>query len=100
MLHDEMSRLEMLLFKSDVWSYEKEFRLVCPRFTNVTNHPLIMAGEYVRIGENDLKSVILGCQVGNEAANTVKRLVEQHAPHVKVRQAVRSSKKYRLMVAD
>jgi hypothetical protein len=65
----------MLLIKSDVWAYEQEFRLICPRFTDVKQHPLIMDGNYLLIGPRDLKSIIVGCQANNESVPTIRDLV-------------------------
>ena len=98
MLHDDASRLKMLLIKSDVWHYEEEFRLICPRFTDIKGHPLVMDGNYLSIGHNDLKSIIVGCQADDETINAIETLVKEHAPGVTVRQAKRSLNKYRLVI--
>ncbi|HYL76118.1 MAG TPA: DUF2971 domain-containing protein [Bryobacteraceae bacterium] len=100
LLHAPGSYLSMLLTKSDDWMYEQEFRLLCPRFTDVKESPLIMDGNYLNIGASDLTSIILGCQVTDEAALTIQDLVQQYSPHVKVRQARRALNKYHLVVGD
>ncbi len=64
--HDQYTHDDMLLVKSDVWSYENELRLICPRFTDVKFHPLLMDGNYLPFNPTDLKSAILGCQAANE----------------------------------
>jgi hypothetical protein len=98
LLHEPESRLKMLLIKSDVWAYEQEFRLICPRFTDVKDHPLMMDGNYLLIGPNDLRSIILGCQADDETMRTVKMLAKEHAPTVAVRKAKRAPNKYRLVI--
>ncbi len=98
LLHDPESHYQMLLIKSDVWSYEEEFRLICPRFTDVRQHPLIMDGDYLSIGANDLKSIIVGCQADEGTKEAIKTLVEEHAPSVAVRHAKRAPNKYRLVI--
>jgi hypothetical protein len=100
LLYELESQRKMLLVKSDVWIYEQEFRLICPRFTNVKGSPLIMDGNYLSIGPTDLKSIILGCQADGQTTATVKALVKEHAPHVLIRQAKRSPNKYRLVIED
>jgi Protein of unknown function (DUF2971) len=100
LLHESESRLSMLLIKSDVWDYEQEFRLICPRFTDVKDNPLIMDGNYLSLGPNDLKSIIVGCQANDETIKAVKTLVKEHAPGVAVRQAKRAPNKYRLVIED
>ena len=98
LLSEQESWIQMIVVKSDVWSYEKEFRLICSRFTDVKEYPFMMDGNYLSIGPNDLKSIILGCQAGDEAAKTLRELVKVHAPTVAVRQARRVLNKYRLVI--
>lgn len=100
LLHDRESYLKMLLIKSDVWAYEREYRLICPRFTDVKESPLITDGNYLSIGPEDLKSIIVGCQAEDETIKTVTALVKEHAPNVAVRRARRASNKYRLIIED
>lgn len=98
LLHDPNSTNIMLIVKSDEWAYEKEFRLICPRFTDVRAAPLIMEGDYLIIGPKDLTSIILGCQIEDKSAKAIEEMVRAHAPKVKIRRAVRAPNKYRLVV--
>lgn len=114
-LNDPGFEINMLLVKSDDWRYEKEFRLICPRhtdprFTDADPHsiifhsiafhsPLITVGNYLQIGPV-LTSIILGCQIEDEAAAKIGELAREHAPHVRVRRARRASNQYRLVVED
>lgn len=98
LLHDETLHLKLLLIKSDVWAYEQEFRLICPRFTDVKDSPLLMDGNYLSVDANDLKSIIVGCQAEDEAVKCIRALVKEHAPGVAVRQARRAPNKYRLVI--
>jgi len=75
--------------KSDDWEYEKEFRLICPHLTDVKDHPLQLTDNYLSIGRDDLRSIILGCQVDAEAEQKISKLVADYAPHLKIRHAVR-----------
>ena len=100
LLHEPASYLKMLLIKSDDWAREQEFRLICQRFTDVKESPLILDGDYLSIGPNDLKSVIVGCQTDEQTINVVTELVEEYAPSIVVRRAVRSLNKYRLIIED
>jgi hypothetical protein len=98
-LHDpESYRSTMLLTKSDDWAYEQEYRLICPRFTDLEEHPFIMDGNYLPIGQTDLKSIILGCQATDATIASAKALAAKHAPAVAVRKATRSPNKYRLVI--
>jgi hypothetical protein len=98
LLHDPNSHNIMLIVKSDDWWYEQEFRLICPRFTDVRAAPLIMDGNYLPISPNDLTSIILGCQIEDKAAEAIAEMVRCHAPHVNMRRAHRAPNKYRLMI--
>jgi Protein of unknown function (DUF2971) len=98
LLHDPNSTNIMLIVKSDDWAYEKEFRLICPRFTDVRAMPLIMDGNYLPIGAGDLTSIILGCQIDNKAATSIEEMVRDHAPKVRLRRAVRAPNRYRLVI--
>ena len=97
LLHKEEDQMRLLVIKSDVWGYEQEFRLICPRFTNVAT-PLLMDGDYLSIGPRDLKSIIVGCQAKDETIKVIKGLVEEHAPHVAVRYARRAPDRYDLVI--
>jgi hypothetical protein len=100
LLHDPDAGIRMLVVKSYDWKYEKEFRLICPRFSDVKESVLIMDGNYLNIGPTDLTSIVLGCQVTDQAALSIQDLVRQHAPHVKVRQARRALNRYHLVIGD
>jgi hypothetical protein len=100
LLHDRDSRINMLLVKSDDWAYEREFRLICPRFTDVRASPLIMDGNYLQLGPNDLASIILGCQIEDDAMVKIKELVKEYAASVKVRQVRRALNRYQLVIED
>lgn len=100
LLHDPESQFNMILVKSDDWMYEQEFRLICPRFTDIRASPLIMEGNYLNIGPHDLTSIILGCQIQDEAKAKIKELVRQYAPNVKLRQARMAPNRYRLDIDD
>ena len=98
LLHEQGGHPTILLSKSDVWDYEEEHRLICPRVTNVPNHPLLMSGNYLRIGDRDLKSIILGCRASNETVQSARNLLAEFAPHLALQHARRLSNKYRLEI--
>jgi len=98
LLNDPSTTNIMLIVKSDEWTYEKEFRLICPRFSDVRSLPLMMDGNYLRIGPNDLTSIILGCQIDDDSVKAIEEMVSVHTPKVKVRRAVRAPNRYRLVI--
>jgi hypothetical protein len=99
LLHDHETALRMLHIKSDDWKYEQEFRLICTRSTKVAHSPLILEGNYLQIGPNDLTSIIVGCQIEDQARKSIRDLIREHAPTVRLRQAHRSMNNYRLLIS-
>jgi hypothetical protein len=99
LFHDEEDQLRILRIKSDIWAYEQEFRLICPRFSKV-QHAFQMDGNYLSIDPKDLKSIIVGCQAKDETIKAVRGLVEEHAPHVALRYARRAPDRYDLVIEE
>ena len=91
----QVDHINILITKSDVWAYEEEFRLVCPRFTDIPDHPLLMDGDFLAIGDSTLRSVIIGCQADYDE---ISKLVKSYAPTLPLRRAIRAGNKYRLSI--
>ncbi len=87
-----------LLTKSDVWTYESEYRLVVAQDkSNRTPHDTLVADKnYLKLPEGTLTSIIVGCQGPVEE---VRKLVKEFAPHVPVRQAARVLNRYAVKIA-
>jgi len=96
LLHDQHD-YGMLLAKSEDWVYENEFRLIGVRSTEFPS-PMVLDGHYLPIGDTDLKSIIFGCQMEEDAKASVRAIVREHAPSVVIRQAVSSFNEYRLVI--
>ena len=93
---NEDDHLVPLLTKSNVWTYESEYRLVAQERSNSTPHDTLIAdNNYVRLPKGALKSIIVGCQGPVE---DVWKLVNEFAPDVRVRQAVRVPNKYAVSI--
>jgi len=97
LLQGEKLELEILQAKSDEWSYEDEYRLTCPIFTDITDHPLLLRNGFLTLPPAALLSLIVGCQ-GDEAA--VKKIVNKYAPDLPVKRAIRSANRYQLAIED
>lgn len=92
----EDDNLVPLLTKADVWSYEREYRLVAQERGNSTAHDtLITDDNYLILPQNTLTSIIVGCQ---GSVNEVQGVVTRFAPHLPVRVAVRQPDRYALMI--
>jgi hypothetical protein len=93
---DEDDSLVTLLTKSDVWSYEKEYRLVAQESDNRTSHDTLITHEnYLKLPEGTLLSIIVGCQ---GPLDDVLKLVNELAPGLPVKQAMRVPNKYALRI--
>ena len=97
LLHGEKLELEILQTKSAEWSYEDEYRLTCPIFTDITDHPLLLRNGFLALPPAALLSVIIGCR-GDEAA--VRKIVNKYAPGLPVKRAIRSANRYQLAIED
>lgn len=93
---DEDDQLVPLLTKADVWSYEREYRLVAQERSNSTPHDtLITESNYLQLPPNALTSIIIGCQA---PFDEVQQLVRGLAPHLPVRRAVREPDRYAVTI--
>jgi hypothetical protein len=91
---------DILLTKSDDWQYEHEYRVIC--FAEgvarpITKHSLFIKDGFLGLPAGSLKAVITGCEAKHEE---IAGLVENLAPHVNVKRAVRAPDRYRLQIAS
>lgn len=92
----EDENLIPLLTKSDVWSYEQEYRLVAQERSFATAHRTLMTTDnYLTLPEGALTSIIVGCQ---GQLDEVRELVSKHAPEVLVKQVERIPNRYALRI--
>ena len=98
-LHDdaEDADLRILLSKSNVWSYEHEFRLIAQEraFAVPDAETLMTYNSFLQLPEGALRAVVTGCQANHDL---VRQLVEQFAPQVQVRRATRVPNRYELSI--
>ena len=84
----------LLTFSSTI-----EFIAPTPQISTILkNNPLIMDGNYLSIGPDDLKSVIVGCQASDDTITSIRMMVKEYAPNVAVRRAARAPNRYRLVI--
>ncbi|HEY6346539.1 MAG TPA: DUF2971 domain-containing protein [Bryobacteraceae bacterium] len=95
-IHENPGRvMELILTKSSDWLYEQEYRLVsietpAPDF-------LYPIGDFFRLPDGALKSVIIGCEADQR---TIAEVVRKCAPSLPIKQAVRTGNLYTLTIAD
>lgn len=98
-LHDDSddAALLILLSKSDVWNYEEEYRLIAQeRAVAIPGADTLMTdNSFLQLQAGALRAVITGCQTDHNAVST---LVQQAAPQVRVRRAVRVPNRYQLKI--
>lgn len=96
-LHDksEASDLRILLAKADVWSYEKEYRLVAQERSEAIPgaDTLLTDGGFLQYPQGALTAIIVGCG-GN--VGVVQELVQRIAPGIPVKRATKVPNRYEL----
>ncbi len=95
-IHEKPGRvMELILTKLSDWLYEEEYRLVsieapAPDF-------LCPYGDFFRLPDGALGSVIIGCQADHHA---IAEVVRKCAPVLTIKQAVRTGNLYRVTISD
>jgi hypothetical protein len=87
---------QVLLTKSEAWSYEEEYRIVgIPQAP--PGAPMQLDSDWINLPHGALAAVILGCQADQKQ---IERFFKGHAPHLPLRKAVRVGNQYRLTITD
>jgi Protein of unknown function (DUF2971) len=93
---DWQDNLRILLTKSDVWQYEREYRILAQERDNATPHSTLMtAKNFLQLKDTALMSVIVGCQCDFDA---VCKIVTDVAPKLAVKRAIRVPNRYELTI--
>lgn len=97
-LHDN-SDLKLILVKSSVWGYEKEYRIIAQEacYGADDQHMLRTNNGHLQIPDGSLTSVIVGCR-GN--IGRVEGLVKKHAPQVKTKFAQQAANRYAIRIQE
>jgi hypothetical protein len=95
--NSEESDLQLLLTKSDAWSYEKEYRLITTE-RDFANDPdlLISINGMIDLPDGTLKAIIVGCEGDFD---NIQKFVKAINPVLEVKRAIRIPNKYELTVA-
>lgn len=93
---DLAENLLPLLAKSDVWKYEKEYRLITQEADIATPHDTLQSTNgHLKLPDGALRSIIVGCQSRYDA---VRKLVYKHKPDIQILRARRVQNRYRLEI--
>ena len=99
-LHDDSddAALLSLLAKSDVWSYEKEYRLIVQEESKALpdSESLKSTGHFLEFPQGALVSVITGCQSDHQRIHDLVKSVD---PTVAVKQATRVPNRFEISIA-
>lgn len=88
--------MELILTKSSDWSYEEEYRLISIDASRSSGF-LQLHGDFFRLPDGALKSVIIGCQADHQ---TITNLIRHNAPELPIKRVVRSRNAYKLEIVD
>ena len=92
----EAAALSLLLTKSDVWKYEREYRLVAQeRSMAVAADTPMTDGNLLTYPEGALVAVIVGCRAEYDR---VKDLVDAVSPRTAVKRAIRIPNRFELRI--
>ena len=98
-LHDDSDDmvLRILLSKSDVWSYEDEYRLIAQERAAAAplTETLMTDNSLLQLPAGALRAVVTGCRGDHDV---VRNLVQRVAPQVLVRRAVMVPNRYELVI--
>lgn len=91
--------LAPLLIKSDVWSYEEEYRLI---LSSEIDEPLLSGHQFdpnglLTLPKGAISSIIVGCDGPYEK---IRKLVLKYAPEIKVKRAVKIPNKYAISIQE
>jgi Protein of unknown function (DUF2971) len=96
---DDSMEASLLTFvaKSAEWSYEEEYRLIAQEQEEYDGEDtLITRNSMLRIPEDALACIVVGCQMREPEREVVRRLIQEHAQGVQLQQAVRVPNHYQL----
>ena len=85
----------VLLSKSAEWSYEDEYRILARDGTTDPAFSIKAEGDYLPLPDNMLTAVIAGC---NADAGAIQAVINEHAPEIPLKLAVRRPHEYHLDV--
>ena len=88
--------MELILTKSSDWCYEKEYRLISIDAPSSSSF-LQLHGDFFRLPNGALKSVIMGCDADHQ---TIATLIKECTPELPIKMAVRSPNLYKLEIVD
>lgn len=91
-IFDAQPRIDNLIYtKSDVWAYEKEWRICSGKGRNTC-----APHEDLKFGSRELTGIIFGCRIPIEHKLSLLQIIRDAYPHVEVLEAVTANHTYQL----
>lgn len=90
--HENDTMIKTLLTKSDVWSYEQEYRVIAKDEREPIPNMPTAVNSLVHIGEAALVRITVGCRC--DQTDRIVDMVQRHQPQVSVRKANRHPHRY------
>ena len=88
--------------KSDVWSYEDEFRVIAQEIFQLPRVDILRTRRnLLKFPPGSLKSIIMGCMIPQSDAMKLRGIIDRQFPQrVALKQAVRSPDRYSLSIVN
>ena len=89
-----------LFVKSDVWSYEDEYRVIAQEVFQLPRTDILRTRKNLtKCPPGALRAVIMGCMIPQSDAAELRRIIDQQFPQrVALKRAVRSPDRYSLSI--
>jgi hypothetical protein len=94
------SGLSPLFVKSDIWSYEEEYRVIAQEIFQLPRSDILRTRKgFLKCPSGALRAVIMGCMIPESDAAELRRIIDrQFHPYVALKRAVRSPDRYSLSI--
>jgi hypothetical protein len=96
---DVDASLEVLLTKSDIWTYESEYRLIAAAPGYRAPGVLPTKDNHLKVPAGSLISVILGCSMPNEQRALVRSLIQDAGQGIALLSAQRVPDRYAIQIS-
>jgi hypothetical protein len=98
--HEVDAMTNALLTKSEIWSYEREFRVIAKNPEYQSPRVPTAHDGFVQMSNDALERIIVGCACPDDCVDAIVEAVRRHRPRVSVRRATRRTDIYGLAFSD
>jgi hypothetical protein len=96
------TNVKCLTTKSKDWAYEEEYRLIAlDKAAKLPSKDMLVTdNNFLRIPENSLHAIIVGCMTSEASKNEIKALIKSSGKSVLFKEVVRIPNKYGLLIKE